>query len=89
MKDESLFQYDDGLTFMDFYHPEFVPMFLDEVDESRINDAKAKCGPRPSASCVSDYLATGDIALALSSGKSEETSHKNIAELGTSNILYF
>lgn len=89
MKDKSLFQYDDGLTFRDFYHPEFVPMFLDEVDESRINDAKAKCGPRPSASCVSDYLATGDIALALSSGKSEETSQKNIAELGTSNILFF
>lgn len=89
MKDKSLFQYDDGLTFRDFYHPEFVPMFLDEVDESRLNDAKAKCGPRPSASCVSDYLATGDIALALSSGKSEETSQKNIAELGTSNILFF
>lgn len=57
-------------------------MFLDEVDESRLNDAKAKCGPRPAASCVSDYLATGDIEVALSSGKSEETSDKNIAELG-------
>uniref|UniRef100_A0A8W8MTE0 Uncharacterized protein n=2 Tax=Magallana gigas TaxID=29159 RepID=A0A8W8MTE0_MAGGI len=81
VKGKSLFQYDDGLTFRDFYHPEFVPMFLDEVDESRLNDAKAKCGLNPSASCISDYLATGDIEVALSSGKSEETSNKNIAEL--------
>lgn len=83
VKDKSLFQYDDGLTFRDFYHPEFVPMFLDEVDESRLNDAKAKCGLNPSASCISDYLATGDIEVALSSGKSEEKSDKNIAELGS------
>lgn len=86
MKEKSLFIYDDGLTFRDFYHPEFVPLFLDEVDESRLNEAKAKCGLSPSASCISDYLATGDIEVALSSGKSEETSDKNIAELGSVNF---
>ena len=82
VKESSLFRYEDGLTFKDFFHPEFVPMFVDEVDESRLNNAKAKCGPRPSSSCVSDYLATGDLELALSSGKSEEKAKKNIAEIG-------
>lgn len=81
VKDSSLFQYEDGLTFKDFFHPEFVPMFVDEVDESLLNNAKSKCGPRPSPSCVTDYLATGDIELALSSGKSEEKAKKNTAEL--------
>lgn len=62
-------------------------MFVDEVDESLLNNAKSKCGPRPSPSCVSDYLATGDIELALSSGKSEEKAKKNTAELGILNCI--
>lgn len=30
--------------FRDFYYFEFVLMFLDEVDESCLNDVKVKCG---------------------------------------------
>ncbi|XP_048727085.2 uncharacterized protein LOC125645542 [Ostrea edulis] len=67
----TLFHYDDGLTYNDFSHPEFVPLFTDEVDENRINEAKGKCGSNPSKACISDYLATGDIELAMSSGNAE------------------
>ena len=80
--EQSIFQYDDGMTFKDFSHPEFVPFFSDEVGEDRLNDAKAKCGSNPSPSCVSDYLATGDITLASASGKAEETSKMNVKVLG-------
>ncbi|XP_078333705.1 uncharacterized protein LOC111101935 [Crassostrea virginica] len=79
--EQSIFQYDDGMTFKDFSHPEFVPFFSDEVGEDRLNDAKAKCGSNPSPSCVSDYLATGDITLSSASGKAEETSKMNVKVL--------
>lgn len=41
-----------------------------------------KCGPNPSQACIFDYLATGDIALAESSGTSEASaqSDKKIVE---------
>ena len=70
------------MTFRDFSHPNFLPFFSDEVGEDRLNDAKANCGTNPSPSCVSDFLATGDIILASSSGKAEEASKMNVKFLG-------
>lgn len=71
---------------MDFWHPEFVPLFTDEVDENRVNEAKEKCGSNPSKACISDYLATGDIKLAESSGHKEQNSKSDVAVIGTCNI---
>ena len=82
VNNQSIFQYDDGMTFKDFSHPEFVPFFSDEVGKDRFNDAETMCGDNPSLSCVSDYLATGDITLASASGKAEETSKMNVKVLG-------
>ena len=79
--EHSIFHYDDGMNFRDFSHPEFVPFFSDEVGEDRYNDAKANCGTNPSPSCISDFLATGDINLASSSGEAEETSTMNVKVL--------
>nr|XP_022290316.1 uncharacterized protein LOC111101946 isoform X2 [Crassostrea virginica]XP_022290324.1 uncharacterized protein LOC111101946 isoform X2 [Crassostrea virginica] len=76
--EHSIFHYDKGMTFRDFWHPDFLPFFSDEVGEDRLNDAKANCGTNPSPSCVSDFLATGDIILASSSGKAEEASKMNV-----------
>jgi hypothetical protein len=78
----SLFHYDDGLTFKNFSHPKFVPLFTDEVDKDRINEAKEKCGSNPSKACISDYLATGDIKLAESSGNKEQDSKADVAVIG-------
>ncbi|XP_055997519.1 uncharacterized protein LOC125645547 isoform X2 [Ostrea edulis] len=75
----TLFHYDDGLTYRDFSHPEFVPLFTDEVDKNRIKEAKEKCGSNPSNACVADYLATGDIKLAKSSGNKEQDSKSDVA----------
>lgn len=41
------------------------------MDKNQLEDAKTKCGPNPSQACIFDYLATGDIALAESSGTEE------------------
>ena len=77
------------MTFRDFWHPNFLPFFSDEVGEDRLNDAKANCGTNPSPSCVSDFLATGDIILASSSGKAEEASKMNVKFLGNKWNVYW
>ncbi|XP_055997755.1 uncharacterized protein LOC125645868 isoform X2 [Ostrea edulis] len=71
VQNSSIFHYGTGLTFTNFSHPGFEPVFLDEVEEDILNGAKEKCGPNPSQSCIFDFLATGDIALASSSAKEE------------------
>uniref|UniRef100_A0A8W8NAK6 Uncharacterized protein n=1 Tax=Magallana gigas TaxID=29159 RepID=A0A8W8NAK6_MAGGI len=50
--------------------------------------AKTKCGPNPSQACIFDYLATGDIALAESSGTEEASAQcdKQIVENETPSI---
>ncbi|XP_065942268.1 uncharacterized protein [Magallana gigas] len=71
VSEESLFYYEKGLSYQNFSHPEFQPIFLDEVDKDKLDIAKEQCGSNPSQACIFDYLATGDIALAQSSGKEE------------------
>lgn len=71
VNEKSLFHYDKELTFHNYTHLDFEPIFLDEVDKNQLEDAKTKCGPNPSQACIFDYLATGDIALAESSGTEE------------------
>lgn len=82
VNEKSLFHYDKGLTFHNYTHLDFEPIFLDEVDKNQVEDANMKCGPNPSQACIFDYLATGDIALAESSGTSEASaqSDKKIVE---------
>ncbi|XP_062609553.1 uncharacterized protein LOC134271352 [Saccostrea cucullata] len=76
--EESIFHYDKGLTNKNFSHPEFEPLFLDEISEEALENAKKKCGVNPSQACIFDYLATGDIALAESSGTEETISISEI-----------
>ena len=82
VNDLSLFQYDDELSFKNFTDPEFVPMFTDEVDTGKLNEAKQKCGSNSSKACIADYLATGDIALAEISGEKEQVSKSDIKIIG-------
>ncbi|XP_061189287.1 uncharacterized protein LOC133197327 [Saccostrea echinata] len=78
VNEQSLFQYEDGFTYKNFTHPEFVPLFTDEVDENQLKEAKQKCGSNPSEACVSDYLATGDIGLAETSGNKDKNSKSDV-----------
>lgn len=50
---------------------------MDEIDQNKLEDAKTKCGPNPSQACIFDYLATGDIALAESSGTEEASAQSD------------
>eukprot|EP00105_Crassostrea_gigas_P037421 XP_019921569.1 PREDICTED: fibrillin-1 isoform X2 [Crassostrea gigas] len=82
VNEDSLFYYKKGLSYQNYTHPKFQPIFLDEVDKNKLENAKTKCGSNSSQACIFDYLATGDIALALSSGIEEASaqSDKTIVE---------
>ncbi|XP_076459739.1 uncharacterized protein LOC143292928 [Babylonia areolata] len=49
-----------------FSHPDFVPIFLDEMPESSLQAAKDYCGAGSKA-CIYDYFATGSAAIASDS----------------------
>lgn len=96
MSEESLFYYEKGLSYQNFSHPEFQPIFLDEVDKDKLDIAKEQCGSNPSQACIFDYLATGDIALAQSSGKEEASAQLDMKIIGqdcptkyTTLVLFF
>lgn len=82
MNENSLFYYEKGLSYQNFTHPEFQPIFLDEVDENKSENAQKICGSNPSKACIFDYLATGDIALAESSGIEEASAQSDITIIG-------
>ena len=80
--DKSLFHYDKGLSHLNFSHLDFEPIFLDEVAKETLENAKTKCGPLPSQACIFDYLATGDIALAESSGTEDAAAQSDMKIIG-------
>lgn len=55
---------------------------MDEIDQNKLEDAKKQCGPNPSQACIFDYLATGDIALAESSGTEEASAQSDKQIIG-------
>ena len=86
MGNRSLFKYNDGLSHINFSHPEFQPIFAEE--DARLNDAKKKCGGmKATKACIFDYLATGDIKLAESSGDTATESSKNLKIVGKYSFL--
>jgi hypothetical protein len=79
----SIFHYDTGLSHADYDHPEFLPFFIDEYPEAEQNRSKIACGgTSASQACVFDFLATGDKALAISSGSEESTSESETSVMG-------
>ncbi|CAL1534458.1 unnamed protein product, partial [Lymnaea stagnalis] len=58
----TIFSYREGEGAADYSHPEFIPLFKDEVDESDLSAAKEKCGENDA--CIFDFLATGDATFA-------------------------
>uniref|UniRef100_A0A2C9L091 VWFD domain-containing protein n=1 Tax=Biomphalaria glabrata TaxID=6526 RepID=A0A2C9L091_BIOGL len=59
----SIFEYAQGEGSHDYRHADFVPIFLDEVDNTTKEAAYRYCGADDIA-CVFDYVATGDVTFA-------------------------
>ena len=66
----------------DFAHPEFKPIFLDEVPAATRQAAEELCGAT-NVACVYDYVATGSAAIANASratGEKAEEREKVVSE---------
>ncbi|XP_025078060.1 uncharacterized protein LOC112554482 isoform X2 [Pomacea canaliculata] len=60
----SVMRYEARMGPADFYRQDFQPVFLDEVDPSRLTEAKVLCGAT-NMPCIYDFLATGDRSFAF------------------------
>ncbi|CAG5130459.1 unnamed protein product, partial [Candidula unifasciata] len=67
----SVFTYDTGETTNDYQHPEYVPIFLDEVKTDKLEIARAFCGSNYNA-CVYDFIATDSVEIARNTKSKEE-----------------
>ena len=66
----------------DFAHPEFKPIFLDEVPAATRQAADNLCGAT-NVACIYDYVATGSAAIANASratGEKAEEREKVVSE---------
>jgi hypothetical protein len=56
----SLFEYTDGKQWSDYSHQDFVPIFIDEFNQTMINKSYEVCGGSSDQykACIFDYLAT-------------------------------
>ncbi|XP_059150382.1 mucin-like protein [Physella acuta] len=59
----TVFLYKSGESTNTYQHPEFTPFFIENVNTTVLNQAKAFCGPTRTA-CVYDYIATGNETFA-------------------------
>ncbi|CAG2254068.1 MUC4 [Mytilus edulis] len=62
----TIFDYTDGKSWVDYSHQDFVPLFIDEFDNSTLQSAYSVCGGSTDQykACIFDYLATGDQSFA-------------------------
>ncbi|XP_059169978.1 uncharacterized protein LOC131951651 [Physella acuta] len=59
----TIFNYPDGKSCLDYQHPEFEPTFREEVNPVLLAEAKSKCGDNDA--CIFDYIITKDEKFAL------------------------
>ena len=60
---DSLFSYPDELSAADFSYPDHMPVFLDELDNSTLVEARRICGQ--DSQCIYDYSQTGSKEVAM------------------------
>ena len=62
-------------------HPDFTPLFLDEVPAARRREAGEVCGGDGDRACLYDFLASGSATFALRTKGARETALKDNADV--------
>ena len=63
MEGESLFTYPDGQTYLNYSHPDHIPVFPDEAIDKATDEVLAACGTNKE--CIFDAVETGDISVGV------------------------
>ena len=71
-----MFSYPDGLTAANFSFPDHMPVFLDELDNNTLAEARRVCGN--DSQCIYDFSQTGNEQLAMNT---LETNRDNEMEM--------
>ncbi|KAL4229260.1 Mucin-4 [Mactra antiquata] len=82
--DESIFKYNSGETHADYSFPNYVPSFLDEVNQTVIDEATSFCGTGNNQ-CIFDYVFTGNTELAADTTATQTQADENDAQ--ASNVV--
>lgn len=80
--EESVFKYDSGKTHADYSFPEFVPKFLDEANQTLVDEAVDLCG-EGNNQCIFDFVFTGNAELANQTTATETQAAETAADAGT------
>ena len=78
--DLSVFEYPLGMSHDDFSFPDFVPMFLDDVDDELRQNATNWCGAE-NLECIYDMVMSGSEVIAAA------TNNTNIKHTETVNTI--
>ena len=78
LEGESLFTYPEGRTYLDYAHPDHVPVSPDEVVAIATPEVLAACGTNKE--CIFDAVETGDISVGLETMGTIETNLADEAE---------
>ena len=78
--DISVFEYPVRMSHQDFSFPDFVPMFLDDVDDELKQNATQFCGAG-NLECIYDMVMTGSEKLA------EDTKDTSLKHTETVNTI--
>ncbi|XP_053372974.1 uncharacterized protein LOC123561094 [Mercenaria mercenaria] len=76
---ESNFKYDNGKSHADYNFPDFVPKFLDEANQTIVDEAKSVCG-EGNNQCIFDMVFTGNKELAQTTTLTEAEAAEISAE---------
>lgn len=69
----TVMRYEARMGPKDYNHPEFQPVFLDELDALVRREAEGLCGAQ-NLPCIYDFLATGNKDFALSTADQQKLS---------------
>ena len=83
----TVFTYADGKSHSDYHNESYVPRFLDEVEQSKIDEALKVCNVTENNECVFDYVFTEKAEIAMqTSSKTRETAQSK-REIGMLYVL--
>ena len=72
----------------DYAHPEFTPLFLDEMTAAQRQAGQNVCGADDKA-CIYDYVVSGSESFALRTKQARETALKDNADISELQTLSF
>ena len=79
--DTSIFVYTHGLTHSNFSYPDFIPKFLDEADQDKVENATKLCGV-DNLECIFDFVFTGSEKVADDTKRADQQHTSDVQNAG-------